>query len=191
MCQHHQVYTTMCMCVSIFTIIFQRISHSTCHATQSLRRCKVRSLEWHLDDRYANKFAPLDSTAIYPKPGHQLLYTPMIGEMKCPRLYLCLAHSTSSPHVLMQHMHQLHLQMIWSTSYHHMIILVHRSWLYLLFTVAIVHQRQVLLKLHRHAVHHSKAFDLPFTLATGPSSQVLSWSSPPWSYDSMSCLMCI
>ena len=38
----------------------------------------------------------------------------------------------------------------------------------------IVHQRQVLLKLHRHAVHHSKAFDLPFTLATGPSSQVLS-----------------
>ena len=37
-----------------------------------------------LDDRYANKFAPLDSTAIYPKPGHQLLYTPMTGEMKCP-----------------------------------------------------------------------------------------------------------
>ena len=39
--------TTMCMCVSIFTIIFQRISHSTCHTTQSRRRCKVRSLEWH------------------------------------------------------------------------------------------------------------------------------------------------
>ena len=54
---------------------------------------KVRSLEWHLDDRYANKFAPLDSTAIYPKSGHKLLYTPMTGEMKCPRLYLCLAHS--------------------------------------------------------------------------------------------------
>jgi hypothetical protein len=35
-----------------------------------------------LDDRYANKFAPLDSMAIYHKPGHQLLYTPMIGEMK-------------------------------------------------------------------------------------------------------------
>jgi hypothetical protein len=31
---------------------------------------------------------------------------------------------------------------------------------------------------------------LPFTLATGPSSQVMSWSSPPWSHDSMSCLMC-
>jgi hypothetical protein len=28
-----------------------------------------------LDDRYANKFALLDSTAIYSKPGHALLYT--------------------------------------------------------------------------------------------------------------------
>jgi hypothetical protein len=37
-----------------------------------------------LDDRYANKFAPLDSTAIYPKPGHKLLYTPMTDEMKYP-----------------------------------------------------------------------------------------------------------
>jgi hypothetical protein len=35
MCQHHQVYTTMCICVTIFTIIFQRISHSTCHVTRS------------------------------------------------------------------------------------------------------------------------------------------------------------
>jgi hypothetical protein len=30
---------------------------------------------------------------------------------------------------------------------------------------------------------------LPFTLATGLSSQEMSWSSPPWSHDSMSCLM--
>ena len=37
-----------------------------------------------LDDRYANKFTPLDSTAIYPKPGHKLLCTPITGEMKCP-----------------------------------------------------------------------------------------------------------
>ena len=59
-----------------------------------------------LDDRYANKFAPLDSTAIYPKPGHKLLYPPMTGEIKCPRLYLCLAHSIPSPPLLMQHMHQ-------------------------------------------------------------------------------------
>jgi hypothetical protein len=40
-----------------------------------------------LDDRYANKFAPLDSTTIYPKSGHQLLYTPMTGEMKMPYGY--------------------------------------------------------------------------------------------------------
>jgi hypothetical protein len=37
-----------------------------------------------LDDQYANKFAPLDSMTTYPKPGHKLLYTPMIGEIKCP-----------------------------------------------------------------------------------------------------------
>jgi hypothetical protein len=40
--------------------------------------------------------------------------------------------------------------MIWSTSYHHVIILVHRSWLHLLFIVASVHRCQVLLKLHHH-----------------------------------------
>ena len=38
-CKHHLLCkcanTTMCMCISIFTIIFQRISHSTCHATRS------------------------------------------------------------------------------------------------------------------------------------------------------------
>ena len=96
----------MCKCVSIFTIISQRISHSTCRVTQSKRWCRVRSLEWHLDDRYANKFTPLGSTAIYPKPGHQLLYTSMTGEMKCPRLYLCLAHYIQSPQMSMQHMHQ-------------------------------------------------------------------------------------
>jgi hypothetical protein len=62
--------------------------------------------EYGIYDRYANKFAPLDSMAIYPKPGHQLLYTPMTGEIKCPRLYLCLAHSISSPLMSMQHMHQ-------------------------------------------------------------------------------------
>jgi hypothetical protein len=28
-----------------------------------------------LDDRYAKKFAPLDSTTIYPKPVHKLLLT--------------------------------------------------------------------------------------------------------------------
>jgi hypothetical protein len=51
-----------------------------------------------LDDRYANKFAPLDSTTIYPKLGHKLLYTPMTGEMKYPinRPLPCALHSISS-----------------------------------------------------------------------------------------------
>jgi hypothetical protein len=40
-----------------------------------------------LDDQYANKFAPLNSTTIYPKLGHQLLYTPMTGEIKIPYGY--------------------------------------------------------------------------------------------------------
>jgi hypothetical protein len=43
---------------------------------------------------------------IYPKPSHKLLYIPMTGEMKCPRLYLCLAHSIPSPSVSMQHVYQ-------------------------------------------------------------------------------------
>jgi hypothetical protein len=41
-----------------------------------------------------------------------------------------------------------------------------------------------------HVVPRFQASDLPFTLAAGSSSQVMSWSSPPWSHDSMSCLMC-
>jgi hypothetical protein len=41
-----------------------------------------------------------------------------------------------------------------------------------------------------HAVPRFKASNLPFTLATGPSSQASSWSSPSWLHDSMSCLMC-
>jgi hypothetical protein len=41
-----------------------------------------------------------------------------------------------------------------------------------------------------HAVSRFKASDLPFTLATGPSNQASSWSSSPWSHDSMSCLTC-
>jgi hypothetical protein len=67
-------------------------------------------------------------------------------------------------------------QMIWSTSYHHVTLLVHRSLPHLFFTVAFIHRCQVLLKLHRHAVHRSKASNLPFTLATNLSSEVLYWS---------------
>ena len=110
--------------------------------------------------------------------------------------YLCLAHF----HFIS--IHQLHppsvdatnaptqLWMIWSTPYHHMTSLVHRSWSCPLFTVVSVHQRQVLPKLHRLAVHRFEALTCPSPFATGPSSQALSWSSPPWSHDSMSWLIC-
>ena len=39
------------------------------------------------------------------------------------------------------------------------------------------------------SISAKSSLNLPFTLATGPSSQVLSWSSPPWSHDTMSCLI--
>ena len=39
-------------------------------------------------------------------PGVISPTTPIIGKMKCPRLYLCHAHSIPSPPMLMQHMHQ-------------------------------------------------------------------------------------
>ena len=64
-------------------------------------------------------------------------------------LYLCLALSIPSHPMLMQHIYQP-ITNIWSTSYHHVTILVHRSWPHLLFTVASVHRCQVLFKLHRH-----------------------------------------
>jgi hypothetical protein len=41
-------------------------------------------------------------------------------------------------------------QIIWSTSYHHVTVLVHWSWPHLLFTVVSVYQCQVLLKLHHY-----------------------------------------
>jgi hypothetical protein len=56
-------------------------------------------------------------------------------------------------------------------------VFVHQSWLHLLFTVALVHRHQLIAQAFRHAVQRL-ASDFPFTLATGPSSQVLSWSSP-------------
>ena len=81
--------------------------------------------------------------------------------------------------------------MIWSTSYHHMTILVHRSWSHLLFTVASVHRRQVLLKLHRHTRSlASKPPTCPSLLQPIHQAKPHLWSSPPWSHDSMSCLMC-
>jgi hypothetical protein len=46
-------------------------------------------------------------------------------------------------------------QMRWSTSYHHVTVLIHRSWLHLLFTVASVHERQVITQLALHTCNRS------------------------------------
>jgi hypothetical protein len=37
-----------------------------------------------ISSKVANKFASLDSMAIYLKLGHKILYTPMTGEMEMP-----------------------------------------------------------------------------------------------------------
>ena len=55
---------------------------SQCHSI--LTRMQSYIAQGALDDRYTNKFALLNSMAIYPKPGHQLLYTSITGEMKIP-----------------------------------------------------------------------------------------------------------
>ena len=61
------------MCVSIFTIIFKGFSLDL---TTPLNPSNIAMIaQVALDDRYANKFAPLDSTAIYPKSGQALLYS--------------------------------------------------------------------------------------------------------------------
>jgi hypothetical protein len=130
-----------------------------------------------LNDRYVNKFAPLNSTTIYPKSGHQLLYTPMTGEIKCPKLYLCLAHSIPSPSSLMQHIHQPITK--WYNPLH--IIM----WLYWFIDLNFTCSSPLL-----WSICDRSSLNMPFTLATGPSSQVLSWSSPRWSHDSKSCLIC-
>jgi hypothetical protein len=83
------------MCVSIFTIIFKGLATQLVTPLNPSNDAKLDHSSG-TNDRYANKFAPLDSMTIYPKPGHQLLYTPMTGEIKYPKLYLCLAHFHSN-----------------------------------------------------------------------------------------------
>jgi hypothetical protein len=53
-------------------------------------------------------------------------------------------------------------------------VLVQRSLLHLLFTIAFVHRCQVIAQASRHVVQRL-ASDLPFTHATSPSCQVLSY----------------
>jgi hypothetical protein len=109
---------------------------------------------------------------------------------KCPRLYLCLAHSISSPSMLMQHMHQPitndMIHFISSRDHIGSSILTSLA-LHRCIGPSVPSLAQAL---PSHAVARFKASDLPFTLATGSSSQVMSWSSPPWSHNSMSCLIC-
>ena len=133
-----------------------------------------------LDDQYANKISPLDSTTIYPKSGHALLYTPITGEMKCPtshtfalripfHLPKCWCHTSTKLHQAFWSSSWVNTWLdlpwiIWSTPSHHMTSLVHQSWPCPLFTVASVHRRQVLPKLHRPAVPRFKALTCPSLL---------------------------
>jgi hypothetical protein len=106
------------------------------------------------------------------------------------QIYLCLVHSILSPPMLMQHMHQpITNDMI------HFISSRDRIGSSILTSLAL--HRCVVLSAPSlaqaspsYAVPRFEASDFLFTLATGPSSQVMSWSSPLWSHDSMSCLMC-
>jgi hypothetical protein len=106
------------------------------------------------------------------------------------RLYLCLAYFIPSPSMLMQHMHQpITNDMIHFISSHD------RIGSSILTSLALHHclgpsASSLAQASPSHAVPRFKASDLPFTLATSPSSQASSWSSPPWSHDSMSCLIC-
>ena len=135
-------------------------------------------------------FAPFDSTTIYPKPYHALLYATFDWWNEMPyKSYICLVHSISSSQILMPHKHQplsslliiiMSQHLAWSSlkDMIHFIsscdLLVHPSRLNLIFTVALVHRRQVFAQASPpQAVCHFKASNLPFTLATGPSMQSL------------------
>jgi hypothetical protein len=105
---------------------------------------------------------------------------PLIGEMKCPIGYTFVLpfHFISSN---VDATHALTLINIWYDPLH--II----TWPYWFIDLDLTCSSTLLrsiggkswLKLPRHAVYHFKASDLPFTLATRPSSQASSWSSPP------------
>ena len=123
-------------------------------------------------------------------PVMHLSTQPLTGEMKCPTSHTfalhipfhflkCWCHTSTNHHQALWSSSWVNTWldlswMIWSTSYHHVILLVHQSQLSLLFTVALVHRRQVFAQASQPlAVCHFKASNLPFTLATGPSMQSL------------------
>jgi len=150
-----------------------------------------------LDDRYANKFAPRGSTAIYAKPGHTLLYTSLTSEMKCLtshtfalrilfELLQCWCHTSTNLHQAIYNHHKScmawsHMNDIWSTSCLHVTLLVHRSQHRLSFTIALVHWRQVIAqcKLLRHMRSVApKPLTCPSHLQPVHRCQAMYWSSP-------------
>ena len=177
MCQHHQVYTTMWKGVSISQIFFPKDETSFHHATWSMQWCKVRSLEWHwMTDMQTS----LPILIVRPSNINLVInFSTHLWSVKWNALgYTFALHIPFLP-MSMQHMHQ-HDQQWYDPLY---IIMWPYWFIDLDLTCSSPLHRSIgaksLLKLHHHTVHRSKASNLPFTLATTPSSQALSWSSPP------------
>jgi hypothetical protein len=108
-----------------------------------------------LDNHCNLKIFPLYSTVIYPKSGLFLLYSTIDRWNEMPYKYTFALRI--SFHLLQCRCNTCtnQSQMIWSTSYHHMTVLVYRSWLHLLFTVTSVHRRQVITQLALHTYNRS------------------------------------
>ena len=132
---------------------------------------------------------------------------PLTGETKCPTSHTfasripfhplkCWCHTSTNFHQDFLSSSWVNTcldlpRVIWSTSYHHVTLLVDKYQLSLLLTIALVYRRQVFAQASPpHAVCSFKASNLPFTLATSLSTQslVLIFSIKP--HDSMSCLIC-
>ena len=80
-------------------------------------------------------------------------------------------------------------QMIWSTSYHHVTVLAHRSWHHLLFTNASVHRCQVITQLALHTCNRSIEPSLVMIFST-----LITWlhimSHMQWAPSSHMCELC-
>jgi hypothetical protein len=115
---------------------------------------------------------------------------PLTGEIKCPishtfalcipfHLLQCWCHTSINLHQATWSSTWINPWldlpwMIWSTSYHHVTLLVHRLQLRLLFTIALVHRLHVFAQASPpRTVCRFKASDLSFTLTIGPSTPSL------------------
>jgi hypothetical protein len=81
MCQPHKCTILSVSELAFFTNIFQRLFTLF---TTPLDPSNIAMLDRSSGTRWpiCKQVSPLDSTTIYPKPVHKLLYTPMTGEMK-------------------------------------------------------------------------------------------------------------